>query len=138
MSRLPTWRIVLLRLCYAAIAFGLGMFIVPRLIWLPDPLGYQLAALTCFLASLALLCVMGIFRPIAMLPVLLFELGWKFVLMLRIALPAWLAGTITPEIENLFWECVPILIYVPIIPWGIVWRRYGPGRRRVLAEQAGH
>ena len=90
MSRLPTWRIVLLRLCYLAIAIGLGMTIVPRLIWLPEALTYQGAALTSFLASLALLCLLGFFRPIAMLPVLLFELGWKFIYMLRIALPGWL------------------------------------------------
>lgn len=127
MSRLPTWRIVLLRLCYFAIAVGLGMTIVPRLIWLPEALTYQGAALTSFLASLALLCLLGFFRPIAMLPVLLFELGWKFIYMLRIALPGWLSGTLSPELQGLFWECVPILIYVPIIPWGIVWRRYGPG-----------
>lgn len=127
MTWLPTWRIALLRLCYLMIAGGLGVTIVPRLIWLPETMTYQSAALTSFLASLMLLCLLGVFRPIAMLPVLLFELGWKFVFMLRIALSAWLGGRLTPDLELLFWECVPILIYVPIIPWGIVWRRYGPG-----------
>ena len=137
MTRLPTWRIVLLRLCYLAIAIGLGIAIIPRLIWLPEALTYQGAALTSFLGSLALLCLFGALRPIMMLPVLLFELGWKFILMLRIALPGWVNGTLTPEIEGLFWECVPILIYVPIIPWTIVWRKFGPIRAAKAAAPEG-
>lgn len=136
MSRLPAWRVALLRLCYLAIAVGLGMTILPRLVWLPADMSYQSAALTCFLGSLSILCLFGALRPIAMLPVLLFELGWKFLFILRIALPAWLDGTLSADLEVLFFECVPILIYVPIIPWAIVWRRYGPGGLRQQADAA--
>ncbi len=136
MNRLPTWRIVLLRLCYAVIAVGLGSFLVPRLIDLPRDWSSSQAVVTSFLTAMMLLCGLGVFRPIAMLPVMLFELVWKLVFMVRIALPLWLDGRLEAGFAQTFWECVPILLFVPIIPWGIVWRRNGPGRRNGLAPAA--
>lgn len=136
MNRLPTWRIVLLRLCYAVIAVGLGSFLVPRLIDLPRDWSSSQAVVTSFLTAMMLLCGLGVFRPLAMLPVMLFELVWKLVFMVRIALPLWLDGRLEAGFAQTFWECVPILLFVPIIPWGIVWRRNGPGRRNGLAPAA--
>jgi hypothetical protein len=128
MNRLPTWRIVLLRLCYLTIALGLGVSMVPRLIWLPSDWTSSQAVVTSFLTAMMSLCALGVFRPIAMLPVMVFELIWKFTYMFRITLPAWLDGSLTPKFEAVFWECVPILLFVPIIPWGLVWRRMMPKR----------
>jgi hypothetical protein len=128
MSPLPTWRVVLLRLCYLVIAGGLGVSIVPRLISLPADWTSAGAVVTSFLTALMTLCALGIFRPLAMLPVLLFELIWKFVFMFRIVLPAWLAGPIDPKFAAVFWECLPILLFVPVIPWRLVSQRYLPRR----------
>lgn len=128
-ARLPTWRIVLLRLCYLVLVGGLGVFIVPRLITLPTDWTAHAAVITCFLASLCGLALLGLFRPLAMLPLLLFELAWKFIFMLRIALPAWLDGSLPPAFEATFWECVPVLLFVPVIPWRLVWQRYLPHRK---------
>ena len=128
MTRLPTWRIALLRLCYLAIAAGLGVSIIPRLIWLPGDWTSSSAVVTSFLTAMMTLCALGVFRPLAMLPVMVFELIWKFVFMFRIVAPAWLAGPLDPKFEAVFWECVPILLFVPIIPWRHVWHRITPRR----------
>jgi len=126
MTRLPVWRIALLRVGYLLIAGGLGMFIVPRLISPPAWSSSSAAVVTCFLAAMMTLCALGVWRPLAMLPVMLFELVWKIVYMTRVALPAWLDGTLTGDFEAVYWECVPILLYIPIIPWRHVWRKLGP------------
>lgn len=122
-ARLPVWRIVLLRLCYLAIAVGLGVTIIPRLIWLPAEWAASSAVVTCFLTAMMTMCALGVLRPLRMLPVMLFELIWKLVFMVRIALPAWTDGTLGADFASVFWECVPILLFVPVIPWGHVWRR---------------
>lgn len=128
MTRLPTWRITLLRLCYLLIAGGLGYSIVPRLISLPADWTSSAAVVTSFLTAMMTLCLLGVFRPLALLPVMVFELIWKFVFMFRIVMPAWLAGPLDPKFEAVFWECVPILLFVPIIPWRHVWHRIMPRR----------
>lgn len=128
MTRLPTWRIVLLRLCYLAIAAGLSTIVIPRLISLPPDWTSSGAVVTSFLTAMMTLCALGTFRPIAMLPVMVFELVWKFTYMLRIALPLWLEGRLVDGFEQTFWDCVPILLFVPIIPWALVWRRMMPRR----------
>ena len=130
MTRLPKWRITLLRLCYLLIAGGLSFSIVPRLISLPTDWTSSGAVVTSFLTAMMTLCALGVFRPLAMLPVMVFELIWKFVFMFRIVLPAWLAGPLDPKFEAVFWECVPILLFVPIIPWRHVWHRMMPKAAR--------
>jgi hypothetical protein len=134
MTRLPTWRIALLRLGYLVIAGGLGTFLIPRLIDLPQDWSSSQAVVTCFLTAMMLLCALGVLRPIAMLPVMLFELVWKLVYMIRIALPLWLEGQLDGGFAQTLWECVPILLFVPIIPWAIVWHRLMPHRRSPAAS----
>ncbi|MCC7221399.1 MAG: hypothetical protein IT490_11815 [Candidatus Contendobacter sp.] len=135
MTRLPTWRIVLLRLGYLMIAAGLSTIVIPRLIAPPADWTASGAVVTCFLTAMMALCGLGVFRPIALLPVMLFELVWKFTYMLRVALPMWLDGRLAGDFLQTFWDCAPILLFVPIIPWTIVWRRMMP--RRKLAASAG-
>lgn len=130
MTRLSTWRIVLLRLCYLVIAGGLSTIVVPTLIALPADWTSSRAVVVSFLTAMMTLCALGVFRPIAMLPVMVFELIWKFVFMFRIALELWLNGKLDPAFEQTFWDCVPILLFVPIIPWPLVWRRIMPRRRQ--------
>lgn len=139
MTRLPTWRIALLRLCYAAIAVGLSTIVIPRLIALPADWTNSTAVVTCFLAAMMTMCALGVFRPLAMLPVMLFELVWKFVFMFRIALELWLNGKLEGAFLQTFWDCVPILLFVPIIPWRHVWQRCLPGTRLTAPQvPSGH
>ncbi len=134
-AHLPSWRLHLLRLCYLLLVGGLGVFVVPRLIALPSDWSANRAVIDCFLGALSGLSILGLFRPLAMLPLLLFELAWKFIFMLRIALQAMLGGTLEPAFEAVFWECVPVLLFVPIIPWRHVWHIYLP-RRAAVASAA--
>ena len=53
---------------------------------------------------------------------MLFEMAWKTAWILLIALPAWLSGGMTNGIENLFYDCVGVVVIYFAIPWRYVLR----------------
>jgi hypothetical protein len=55
---------------------------------------------------------------------MLYEIAWKAVWMLGIALPAWMTDKWTAGIASVFTDCVGILIALFIVPWNYVWARY--------------
>ncbi|WP_426076640.1 hypothetical protein [Janthinobacterium sp. PSPC3-1] len=85
----------------------------------------------CMLAAFGLLCALGIRYPLQMLPVLLWELTWKTLWLIVVALPAWRAGPLDQAmLENLF--AVGVMVIIPIaMPWGHVIKTYlkQPGDR---------
>jgi hypothetical protein len=78
----------------------------------------------CMLAAFGLLCALGVRYPLQMLPVLLWELTWKTIWLIVVALPAWLAGPLDAAMmENLF--AVGVVVIIPIaMPWGYVVNNY--------------
>lgn len=84
------------------------------------------------LAALSLLAGLGIRYPLQMLPVLLFELGWKAIWLVAIALPRWVANDVDPDIRRMAITCLAAMVIVPLlIPWPYVFRNYvmKPGDR---------
>ncbi|MEQ1597635.1 MAG: hypothetical protein ABL985_21345, partial [Casimicrobium sp.] len=57
------------------------------------------------LGALALLSFLGLRYPLQMLPLMIYELAWKTVWIMTIALPAWLNHRMTAGIEELFYDC---------------------------------
>ena len=119
MSRVPLspWRTNLLRAAYAPLAVGLAVFQLPLLTQLGPQTDVMEGFVTCMLAALCILSFIGLARPIAMLPLLLFEVAWKVLWLVLIALPAWYSGTIDETLaENLFAVALvaPIIL---LIPW---------------------
>lgn len=76
------------------------------------------------LATLALLAVAGIFHPLKLLPLMLYEMAWKSVWLLVIALPAWLNGEPVPTIVNASASMIGIAVLTILVPWRYVWWRY--------------
>ena len=74
--------------------------------------------------GLWLMGIIGVLHPLKVLPVLLFELGWKLVWLCFIGLPHWFAGVNAPRLgEDLILAGLLPLALAPIlIPWGYVWR----------------
>ena len=75
-----------------------------------------------FLAALAALSLVGIFYPLRMLPLLVYELLWKSIWLLGIALPLWLGNQFDPDTRETFYECIGVVILIPIIPWRYLFR----------------
>ena len=123
-------RLYLLRAIYALIAVAQGSIQLPLFLhhghWtLMSGVAHS------FLLALALLSIVGIRYPLQMLPLLVYELLWKTVWLLGIALPLWLTNQFDADTRQSFVEIAPIVVLVPIIPWRYVWAHYvkKPGDR---------
>jgi hypothetical protein len=124
MQTVSLTRLYMLRTVYLIIAVGLGLVIWPGVIHHDKPWGLMQGFVNCMLAAFGLLCALGVRYPLQMLPVLLWELTWKTIWLIVVALPAWLAGPLDAAMmENLF--AVGVVVIIPIaMPWGYVVNNY--------------
>lgn len=100
------------------------------------------AAAVCMWASSSLLSLIGVLHPLKMLPVFLFEIGYKLLWLAVVAWPLWsanqLAGSPAEELTHAF-----LVVVLPVvgIPWGYVFRKYiwsQPGRDLPRSVAMGH
>jgi len=68
--------------------------------------------------------VLGFRYPLKMLPLLIFELTWKAIYLLAFALPLWRSHQIDANTAADIRGVVMVVIFLPLIPWGYVWREY--------------
>jgi hypothetical protein len=124
------FRLYMLRATYALLALAEGSIQLRSFFQHPH---WSLAqgGSHSFLLALALLAAVGVRYPLQMLPMLIYELLWKFIWLAGIALPLWLADQIDAETRQAFFEIAPVVVLIPIIPWRYVFRNYvsKPGDR---------
>ena len=117
-------RLIVLRALYAMIVVGQALFIWPVfLALLPAPAHFHGIVLT-MLFAFSILCVIGIRYPLQMLPILLWELLWKTIWLLSVALPRWSAGTMDAATRQTAIDCVPLVLLLVALPWGYIVRHY--------------
>lgn len=117
MARIPVWRMWLLRAGYLLLVVGLGVTIWPEIL---DPGQHWEASrgiVVCMLGAMSALSVIGLWRPLEMLPVLFFEIAWKVLWLLRVALPAWWAGRMDAAIAANVFACSLVILIVAVVPW---------------------
>jgi len=76
-SGLTRLRTNMLRFAYVPLAFGLAAVQLPLLAQLGSQTEIMEGAVTAMLSALCILSFVGLWRPIAMLPLLVFEVLWK-------------------------------------------------------------
>ncbi|AOT09514.1 hypothetical protein [Pseudoalteromonas luteoviolacea] len=76
------------------------------------------------LFALALFAIGGVFRPLTFLPIMLYEIVWKLVWLIVVALPPFLAGQDVPNIVNAKASIIGIVVLIVLIPWRYVWWKY--------------
>jgi hypothetical protein len=122
-------RLYVLRLTYLLLVIGLGGLIVP------DILSHRLidrGVIASLLGCVWLLAFIGLRHPLLMLPLLMFELGWKSIWLIAYGLPQWSAGQLPPTFaEDSFNIGFGVILMPLVIPWPYVWRHYAkaPGAR---------
>jgi hypothetical protein len=122
-------RLYVLRLTYLLLVIGLGALIVP------DILSHRLmdrGVIASLLGCVWLLAFIGLRYPLQMLPLLMFELGWKSIWLIAYGFPQWLAGQLPPTFaEDSFNIGFGVILMPIVIPWPYVWRHYvkQPGAR---------
>lgn len=131
MTEVSTVRLYLMRALYALIFVGLGSIMWPRIIhhgrWdLMEGVAFSM------LAALSALSALGIRYPLQMLPLLIFELLWKAIWLLAVALPLWRSNQLDAETMGTVTDCLMGIVLCPIvIPWRYVFENYvkKPGNR---------
>ncbi len=131
-SEVSTFRLYLLRAMYLLIVVGLGSEIWPGIIHHAKAWDLMHGVASSLLAAISVLAALGIRYPLQMLPLLLFELLWKAIWLLAIALPLWSANQLDADTMETVKACLMGIVLVPIvIPWPYVLAQYvkKPGDR---------
>jgi hypothetical protein len=88
--RVSLVQLYLLRSLYLLLVVGLGVTVWPALLartaWIPS-LSPWTGIGDSMLAALSLLAIVGLRYPLKMLPLLLFEMTWKSIWLLGVAIP---------------------------------------------------
>ncbi|MBK9271084.1 MAG: hypothetical protein IPM48_05775 [Saprospiraceae bacterium] len=124
MNDISIFRLYLLRAVYLFVAVGLGFTIWPTIIGHTSILPLWRGVGCSMLAAVSILALIGIRYPLAMLPILFFELIWKSVWLIAIALPLWTSGQMDQINLNTTYDCLTGVIFLFVIPWKYVWFQY--------------
>ena len=121
--RLPTWRLNLMRVGYFVMGAGLVVFKWPELL---NHASWELkeGTVVTMLVAMSVLALLGLRYPQKMLPILLFEVGWKLTWLGTVALPLWLDGNLTgatlEQANTVLW----VTIVIAVVPWRHVVSQY--------------
>ena len=132
MTEVSTLRLYLMRALYLLICVGLGSEIWPGIIHHAIARDPTHGVATSLLAALSAMMALGIRYPLQMLPLLLFELLWKAIWLVAVALPLWSAHQLDPDTMETVKACLMGIVLCPIvIPWPYVLANYvkKPGDR---------
>lgn len=117
MKPLSTLRLTLLRGCYLMLAVGLATRHWPTLFGDVATLPLMNGVVVSILTALGLLAVIGLFSPVKMLPLLLFEVAWKAIWVVAVALPNWQQGTLDAGMEATLLTFAWVTPLLVVIPW---------------------
>jgi hypothetical protein len=123
-GEISTFRLYLLRSVYLLMAVGLGIEIWPALLGPTDRWQLPHGIIMSMLGALGALSLLGLRYPLAMLPLLFFELTWKTIWLIKIALPLWLQHRLGGGFAETAGECLLVVVVPIAIPWDHVWSRY--------------
>lgn len=124
MNEVSLFRLHLLRALYLLIVVGLGIVVWPGVIHHDKPWELMEGVVACMLAAFSALSILGLRYPLQMLPLLLWELVWKSIWLIVVALPLWWAGQMDESTWATASACLMGVIIPFIIPWRHVWAHY--------------
>lgn len=89
------------------------------------PWDHLRAAAICMFAAYALLSLIGVFHPLKMLPLVLFEVVFKILWLIVVAYPLWSAGKLKGSpAEGMTYVFLWVVLPIVATPWGYVLNRY--------------
>ena len=113
---LPTWRLNLIRVGYSVMGGGLAITKWPELIE-HEPWELKQGTVVTMLVAMSVLALLGLRYPQRMLPILLFEVGWKLTWLGVVALPLWLDGALDGATREQVATVLWVVIVIAVIPW---------------------
>ena len=126
LSRAPLaqWRVHLLRLGYLILGGGLVVYKWPILFSHAKPWPVMDSVVICLLVGMSLLALLGLRYPVAMLPILLFEVTWKLVWLGAVAVPLWVNHEMDADTRATTNEILWVVVIMAVIPWRYVYSNY--------------
>ncbi|MDR7252296.1 hypothetical protein J2X46_001272 [Nocardioides sp. BE266] len=116
-------RIHAMRGGYLLMAIGLAVVKWPLV---PDARALPLydGVTLCLLTAMSLLALLGAWRPIRMLPLLVFEVLWKALWLSLVALPRAMSDDLGPAYVEVAISCSLVVVIGAVVPWRYVWRTF--------------
>jgi hypothetical protein len=115
-ASLPTWRLNVMRVGYAVMGGGLVLTKWPEF-FAHDPWELKEGTVLTMLFAMSVLALLGLRYPQRMLPILLFEVGWKLTWLGVVALPLWLDGNLTGATREQTAAVLWVTIVIAVVPW---------------------
>ncbi len=118
-------RLNLMRVGYLFMAVGLVLVKWPLIIsGTVATLPVYEGVVAVLLTAMSLLAFLGLRYPIAMLPVLMFEVGWKVIWMAVVGIPNLAAGDMNAQFTSVFFNVCFGVVVLAVTPWDYVWKRF--------------
>lgn len=125
MPEVSLFRLYVLRLLYLMISLFLGSQVGPALIHHTAHWDVMHGVGFATLGALSVLSLLGLRYPLQMLPLIFFEVGWKTIWLLAVALPLILAHQVDPNTQESIKACaIGIVLFPLMVPWGYVFANY--------------
>jgi len=81
-------------------------------------------------AAFSLIAILGIFRTIEMIPILILEIAYKLIWLVLVALPLWKNGNLTAaSTDGMIFPFALVVLPIVAIPWVYVLNRYVLGKK---------
>jgi len=125
-------RLNMMRIGYLFMAVGLVLVKWPLIIsGTVATLPVYEGVVAVLLTAMSLLAFLGLRYPVAMLPVLMFEVGWKLIWMAVVGIPNLAAGDTNPQFTSVFFSVCFGAVVLVVTPWDYAWKRFvrAPGDR---------
>lgn len=143
MNEVSLFRLYLLRAVYLFLAVGLAIFqwpdVIHQAIYQEEPWELMHGVVNCMQVTFGLLVILGIRYPLTMLPLLMWEMIWKSIWLLIVALPLWLSNQMDEATTATVFACVMGIVVPVAMPWRYVFAKYirQPGDRWLNATGRG-
>jgi hypothetical protein len=105
-----------MRVGYLVMVVGLAVTKWPELL-ARGPWELAEGTVLTMLVAMSVLALLGLRYPQRMLPILLFEVGWKLTWLGFVALPLWLEGDLTGATREQVAAVLWVAIIIAVVPW---------------------
>jgi hypothetical protein len=116
-----------MRVGYLLMGAGLAITKWPEL-FNHEPWELKEGTVLTMLVAMSVLALLGLRYPQRMLPILLFEVGWKLTWLGFVALPLWLDGNLAGATREQAASVLLVTIIIAVIPWRHVVSQYAMAR----------
>lgn len=122
--------IYLMRFVYVLMFFVLGLDVWGYIISHSGPWMENEAVAWSVWAAFSTLALLGLFRPVQMIPILLLEIFYKVLWLFLVAYPLWTSGDFVGSgMEETTIAFLLVILPILAVPWGYVFKHYILGRK---------